>query len=261
MKDDQPKKKKPLSREEWLALAGKRGAVDPDEYDEFSRDAIKGLPYAGGEASLRDALHALDRRLDRLTAPAGSGEPRRRRRLSPLLLKAAAVTALALATAAYFFFDAGSSPARDLYAVYFEPVGSAIPNTGLRKTAPPQTDEEKAWALQYYEQQAYGPAIEHFVAHLSRHPGDAEARFYYGIALMGAGRWPEAAPQLEQVLHTASREPYRTGSRWYLALTDLQEGRLAATKAQLEELVRQSDERSSYRRQALRLLADLEDLQ
>ncbi len=262
MKEDQPRKRKTLSREEWLELAGERRAVDPDEYDEFSRDAIEGLPYAGDEVSLRDALHELDRRIERLmAAPPGNNASAPTRRFSSLLLKtAAAVAALALATAAYFFFDARTSPAQDLFAAYFEPVGSAIPNTGLRKAAPSRTTDEKASALQYYEQQAYEPAIEHFVVYLNEHPADAEARFYYGIALMGAGRWPEAAQQLEQVLQSASRDTYRIGSQWYLALITLQKNRLDATKAQLQELVRQSDEGSSYRRKALRLLTDLEDL-
>lgn len=265
MKDDSKNKKPSISREAWLRLAGKKESVDPSEYDDFSQDAIKGLQHVPDEQTLRAALAKLDERLEELAAAPASPRRARRRLLrgGAPWAKAAAAIALLAATAAgiYFYFQPAAAPSQQLYSAYFEPIGSAIPETGLRK-AGDQAPPEKAsltLALRLYEQGAYEQALLPFERHLGQAPSDAEGRFYYGISLMGAELYPAAISELQRALEEATSTPYRNGSRWYLGLAFLKTGATGQAKMQLQALLRESDEGSSYHRQAAALLRDLQD--
>jgi len=257
MKDEHNDKKKTLSREEWLRLAARKAAVEPEGYDAFSRDAIKGLQYVQDEEQLRAALKQLDKRVDGL-AGAGKAPPAKRRNHS-FLIKALATAAILLFAMGVFHVYHDQPPSiEQLYTEYFEAVGSAIPQTGLRKTGlPDNTLQHKQLALQDYERRAYLPAIDHFTTYLHEVPDDAEMRFYFGVALMGAGRFPEAESQLERVLRETTKPTYRTGCRWYLALTALRQDRPDQARAYLERLIENSDADSSYRRKARQLRRNL----
>ena len=264
MKDDSKNKKPSISREAWLRLAGKRDSVDPSEYDDFSKDAIEGLQHVPDEQALRATLGKLDKRLEALAASPPAPPRSRRRFLNKAVpwAKAAAVIALLAATAGiYFFLQPSTNASQQLYNAYFEPVGSAIPGTGLRKASDQARPERaaRARALQLYEQGAFEQALPHFEHHLSRSPSDADVRFYYGITLMGAGQHAAAISELQRATAEATSAAYRSGSRWYLSLALLKTGATGQAKMQLQTLLRESDERSSYHRQAAALWRDLQD--
>lgn len=246
---------KNLSREEWLHLAGSGPQQAPPEgQDVLSSRAIRGLQYAESPEALQRSLTRLDHRIDLLIKGGVGKKPRRSIRYLPSSLRfAAAGLILCLAATAVWISLRGHSGPQ-LYAAYFEPLDSAIPQTGNVRGTPAASDL-RAQALLDYENGRYDAAIPKFRQHLKGNESDAAARLYFGISLLAADQAAQAKDQLSLALEAAA-EQFLPATAWYLALAHL---RLNEREPAIGHLRKLADSAASrfYGRQAESLLQDL----
>ena len=237
-------------------MARKRERPDPSAYDdEFSKRAIKALKYLPDEGTLRDTLKRLDQQIEDSTLRERRGFSTLFRRPPSWLNAAAAVPLILVFIFALVFFQERQDPYDHLFSVYFEPVGSAVPLTGALRLEQGAGDL-KMEAFKAYESDDFDRATRQFRAYLEKRPDDREVAFYYGIALMSAGRQREAIPYFTRVFEEPPGKHYRQAAAWYLALAHLKNGNLQEATAHFQQLAGQS-ESPYYRKNAAALLRDL----
>ena len=237
--------KKYLNRQELQEAHKNRQSYQDEDLSLFSRRALKGMQYLDDDSSLDSILNKIDQNIDQ------QSKQRRAKRLVLRYSAVAAAATVALLLISSLFINGSSE--QDLFAAYFEPLPSAVINTGLNRGAVDKA-ELKSLAYKAYELANFPEAISKFKEYLKTEPEDLETNFYLGIALLGEGYSAEATERLSVVQQNPPREAYKDLANWYLALAYVQSDRSKAAIPLLQSLVEESED---HRENAARLLKDL----
>ena len=239
------RKKKYLNRKEFLEANENKQAFHEESLSPFSKRALTGLSYLKDGDNTNEILNRLDQKIDQAN---GNQKPMF---FSVGRIIGLAASVLLIAMAIFLFSNTKSD--QELFATYFEPMPSAVANTGVNRGAI-ATANPKAKAFEAYEAGDFQMAIPNFRSYLDANPQDKESRFYFGLALLGEGYSAEAIKILKEINYQPPKPGYKDASSWYLALAYLQIEQRKDAESILNTLEQGN---SNYSNIAKQLLEDL----
>lgn len=239
------RKKKYLNRKEFLGAKDNKDAYHEENLSPFSKRALTGLSYLKDGEDTNDILNRLDKKIDQASGKQQGSF------FSIGRIIGLAASILLLAMAVFLFSNTQSD--QKLFTSYFEPMPSAVANTGVSRGEAAAANP-KATAFEAYEAGDFQKAIPNFRTYLERNPQDKESRFYFGLALLGDGYSNEAIEILKEVNLQPPKPGYKDASSWYLALAYLQLEQRQDAESILSTLEQGN---SNYSNIAKQLLEDL----
>lgn len=244
-------KKKYLNRKEFLEAKGNQQVYLDESLSSFSKRALKGMDYLEEDSSLPNILSKIDGQIDDKIK---SMEPQKRiskNASSKRFFLPIAAAFITLIVAAFLLLTPSSNT--DLFATHFQPMPSAVANTGLSRTGDVESNA-KAAAFQAYELGNFQQAILSFEKYLEASPEDKESTFYLGVAFLGEGYSSKAKATLQAIYENPPKAAYKNAAAWYLALAYVQSGEQSAAVPLLETLSQESED---YKEAARLLLKDI----
>ncbi len=245
-KETDPKTKH--SREAFLEALRRGEKPSSESQNEITHQALLGMQYLNPDTNLEQFLGKLDQKIDQKT-----------KRTTKVIsfwqtpaLKIAATALLLLIPGYYLYQSSFSTP--DYTAAYFEHLPTAIPGTSIQKGGQESIDQEKRALYKEYNQKSYREAIPKLRAYLAAHPMDDQARFYYGIALLGNQEAAAAKIAFEKVLAGSPTPAYQENAQWYLALSLVKAEAFDEAKKVLSAI---RQEKGAYTQKASELLSEI----
>ncbi len=206
------------------------------------------------EAVTDRKVRALEQQLHRINKEYQERSGAKTVAFNPRLLVAASILVIFIVSAVLLYtVEFKTVTHQTLYTEHFE----AYPLYQVKRSVDDTEDKILQEANRFYQEKAYGAALEQYQTILDMDPDRIDLTFYTGICLLSLDKTEEAKAAFHRIIQHKDNL-FVNQSKWYLALAHLKLNQIDASQKVLNDL--QASDTGKYGKLSVNLLEELEAL-